>query len=62
MLLTIDPCDSYAVMRAKNSLNNELWAVRNSPQINRELLYQAISRDLDILEKEVAHGRTEADD
>ena len=53
MLLTIDPCDSEAVFRAKLSLYNELWAVRNSPQINRELLYQAIHRDLDILEKEV---------
>ena len=57
MILTIDPCDSEAVFRAKLSLNNELWAVRNSPQINLELLYQAIRRDLDILEKEAHHGR-----
>ena len=55
-MLTIYATDSYAVMRAKNSLNNGLWAVRNT-QINRELLYQVIHRDLDILEKEVHHGR-----
>lgn len=55
MILTIDPCDSEAVFRAKLSLYNELWAVRNT-QINRDLLYQAIHRDLDILEKEVHHG------
>ena len=54
MLLTIDPCDSEAVFRAKLSLNNARWAWRNSPHISRELLYQAISRDLDILEKEEA--------
>ena len=56
MMLTIHSCDSDAVFRAKLSLNNELWAVRHSPQINRELLYQAIHRDLDILEKEAHHG------
>ena len=54
-MLTIYATDSYAVMRAKNSLNNGLWAVRNT-QINRELLYQVIHRDLDILEKEAHHG------
>ena len=55
-MLTIYATDSYAVMRAKNSLNNGLWAVRHSPQINRDLLYQAIHMDLDILEKEAHHG------
>ena len=54
MILTIDPYDSEVVFRAKLALYNELWAVRHSPQINRERLYQAIHRDLDILEKEVA--------